>query len=84
MSDKPFTGRTAVITGASRGIGAGLVRCFREAGVRVAGCSRTLPEGCDIAQEVDVVSESAVTGFCEEVKINNMVNHIENMKNFNQ
>tara|TARA_Y100000590_G_scaffold427215_1_gene537100 strand:+ start:800 stop:1186 length:387 start_codon:yes stop_codon:yes gene_type:complete len=23
-------------------------------------------------------------GFCEEVKINNMVNHIENMKNFNQ
>ena len=67
MSDNPFAGRTAVITGASRGIGAGLVRCFREAGVRVAGCSRTLPEGCDIAQEVDVVSESAVTGFCEEV-----------------
>ena len=67
MSENSFEGRTAVVTGASRGIGAGLVDGFREAGVRVAGCARTLPRECELAREGDVTDGAAVEGFCEEV-----------------
>ncbi len=67
MSENSFEGRTAVVTGASRGIGAGLVEGFREAGVMVAGCARTLPEGCNLARKVDITNGSEVEGFCEEV-----------------
>ncbi len=32
-----FRGKTAVVTGVSRGIGAAIARAFKEAGARVAG-----------------------------------------------
>ena len=45
------TGRTALVTGASRGIGAAISRRFLERGVRVAGTYRT---GCDGVDELGI------------------------------
>lgn len=62
-----LAGRTAVVTGASRGLGAGLARTFHAAGLRVALCSRTapvLPEGERVlARRLDVVDGEAVERF---------------------
>jgi len=41
----PGTPKVAIITGASQGIGSGLVAGFREAGYAVVGTSRTIPRG---------------------------------------
>jgi NAD(P)-dependent dehydrogenase (short-subunit alcohol dehydrogenase family) len=50
-------GKVAVVTGASRGIGAATVRLLAQAGARVAGCARH-PEpnvlSCDVAKPADV------------------------------
>lgn len=43
MSAPPHPQKVAVITGASHGIGAGLVSCYREAGYAVVGVARSLP-----------------------------------------
>ena len=40
MSDLPLAGRAALVTGASRGIGAGIARALDTAGARVALCGR--------------------------------------------
>jgi NAD(P)-dependent dehydrogenase (short-subunit alcohol dehydrogenase family) len=40
MSDLPLAGRAALVTGASRGIGAGIARALDTAGARVALCAR--------------------------------------------
>lgn len=61
----------AVITGASRGIGAGLAQEFAAAGLRLGLCARTapaLPDGPDVvARTLDVGDEDAVAAFCDEV-----------------
>jgi len=61
----------AVITGASRGIGAGVAQEFAAAGLRLGLCARTapvLPDGPDVvARTLDVGDEEAVTAFCDEV-----------------
>lgn len=66
-----LTGRVAVITGASRGLGAGLVSAFHDRGLAVAGCARTVPFLGDdervLAGTVDVTDAAAVDGFCAEV-----------------
>jgi benzil reductase ((S)-benzoin forming) len=67
MALPDLTGRTALITGASRGIGAGLVCDFTARGMRVAGCARNRPNGCEISASVDVQDEAAVAGFIAEV-----------------
>ena len=66
-------GRTAVVTGASRGIGAAVAQRLREEGVRVVGVSRG--EGIDVchpgaaaliaerAGEVDILVNNAGTSF---------------------
>jgi NAD(P)-dependent dehydrogenase (short-subunit alcohol dehydrogenase family) len=45
MSSKRDGRRVALITGASQGIGAGLVDGFRRAGYAVVGTSRSIPSG---------------------------------------
>src|SRR6187397_2284678 len=59
-----LSGKTAIVTGASSGIGASTVRKLREAGVRVAGGARRVDrvEG-DIALEVDVTDEESSRAF---------------------
>jgi benzil reductase ((S)-benzoin forming) len=63
--------RVAVVTGASRGLGAGLARVFGEHGLAVAGCARNAPMlgGGDrvLSRAVDVTDAVAVDGFCAEV-----------------
>ena len=53
---QPLAGRTAVITGASRGIGAATARAFAQAGARVALMARTKTELDTLAAELDGIA----------------------------
>jgi benzil reductase ((S)-benzoin forming) len=61
----------AVVTGASRGLGAGLAEAFAGAGLRLGLCARSdpaMPEGPDVvARRVDVTDADAVERFAAEV-----------------
>ncbi len=62
-----LAGKTAVVTGASSGIGAATVRKLREAGVRVAGGARRLERvDADIALPLDVTDEESSAAFVEQ------------------
>jgi NADP-dependent 3-hydroxy acid dehydrogenase YdfG len=59
-------GKTAIVTGASSGIGASTVRKLREAGVRVAGGARRVARvEADVALELDVTDEASSRAFVE-------------------
>jgi benzil reductase ((S)-benzoin forming) len=67
-------GRVAVITGASRGLGAGMAARFAEAGVRLGLCARHEPQlpagvasGDVVAAALDVTDAEAVERFAAEV-----------------
>ena len=61
-----LAGKTAVVTGASSGIGAATVRQLREAGVRVAGGARRVERvDADVALELDVTGEAASGAFVD-------------------
>ncbi|MCF3133709.1 SDR family oxidoreductase [Streptomyces olivochromogenes] len=59
-------GRTVVVTGGTRGVGAGVARAFVEAGARVVACARRPPEvpveGVEFAP-LDLRDPSAVRAF---------------------
>jgi NAD(P)-dependent dehydrogenase (short-subunit alcohol dehydrogenase family) len=61
----PLTGRTAVVIGASSGIGAATARAFAEAGAHVHAAARREPSlGDDITgHQLDVVDRSSVDAF---------------------
>ncbi len=64
------TGKTAVITGASRGLGAGLAREFYAGGMNVALCARTDPALADdgeraLSMRADVTDPDAMASLCE-------------------
>lgn len=67
-----LNGRVAVITGASRGLGAGLAEDFAKRGMRLALCSRGDPAMAPgeevLAQRVDVRDEAAVDAFARSVE----------------
>ena len=59
-------GKTAIVTGASSGIGAATVRKLREAGVRVAGGARRVARiDADLALPLDVTDETSAAAFVE-------------------
>ncbi len=72
MSLPDLEGRTAVITGASRGIGAALAREFSTHGMKLGLCARAepaLPETeTVVAVRLDVTSEQAVEAFTTRVE----------------
>ena len=71
MSEADLTGKVAVVTGASRGIGADLARRFAGRGLRLGLCARGAPvldEGEQVvARQVDVTDEAAFGAFAAEV-----------------
>jgi 3-hydroxy acid dehydrogenase/malonic semialdehyde reductase len=61
-----LTGKTAIVTGASSGIGASTVRKLRAAGVRVAGGARRVERiEADVALALDVTDEAGSAAFVE-------------------
>jgi NADP-dependent 3-hydroxy acid dehydrogenase YdfG len=59
-------GKTAIVTGASSGIGAATVRKLREAGVLVAGGARRVARvDADVALSLDVTDEASCREFVE-------------------
>jgi len=61
-----LAGKTAVVTGASSGIGAATVRKLREAGVRVAGGARRVERvDADLSLPLDVTDEASSAAFVE-------------------
>lgn len=59
-----LAGRTAIVTGASSGIGAVTVRRLREAGVRVVGGARRVERiDADVALRLDVTDEEGARAF---------------------
>jgi 3-hydroxy acid dehydrogenase/malonic semialdehyde reductase len=59
-------GKTAIVTGASSGIGASTTRKLREAGVRVAGGARRVERvDADVALALDVTDEASSRAFVE-------------------
>jgi NADP-dependent 3-hydroxy acid dehydrogenase YdfG len=59
-----LSGRTAIVTGASSGIGAATVRKLREAGVRVVGGARRVERiEADVALPLDVRDEASAGEF---------------------
>jgi 3-hydroxy acid dehydrogenase/malonic semialdehyde reductase len=61
-----LTGKTAIVTGASSGIGASTVRRLRDAGVRVAGGARRVERiEADVALALDVTDEAGSAAFVE-------------------
>ncbi len=59
-----LTGKSAIVSGASSGIGAATVRKLREAGVRVAGGARRLERiEADLALPLDVTDEESCAAF---------------------
>jgi 3-hydroxy acid dehydrogenase / malonic semialdehyde reductase len=61
-----LTGKTAIVTGASSGIGAATVRKLREAGVRVAGGARRVERvDADVVLSLDVRDEESARAFVD-------------------
>ena len=62
----------AVITGASRGLGAGIARAFASAGIRLGLCARNrpaLPDGASgVCEAVDVTDAPALERFARRVE----------------
>jgi NADP-dependent 3-hydroxy acid dehydrogenase YdfG len=59
-------GKTAIVTGASSGIGASTVRKLREAGARVAGGARRVERvDADLALPLDVTAPDSAAAFVE-------------------
>lgn len=66
MAGVELSGRTAIVTGASSGIGAATVRALRDAGVKVAGGARRADAiDADVALELDVTDPASCESFLE-------------------
>ena len=62
-----LSGKTAIVTGASSGIGAATVHKLRDAGVRVAAGARRVERlDADVALPLDVTDEASATAFVEQ------------------
>jgi 3-hydroxy acid dehydrogenase/malonic semialdehyde reductase len=64
----PLSGKTAIVTGASGGMGAATARALREAGARVAGGARRFDKiDADLVLELDVIDPESCAAFVGRV-----------------
>ena len=72
MTMESVAGKVAFISGASRGIGAGLAERYAELGIKLILCSRSapiLPEGDDVmSRATDVRDEAAIESLVREAE----------------
>jgi NADP-dependent 3-hydroxy acid dehydrogenase YdfG len=67
LASLDLSGKTAIVTGASSGIGAATARALAEAGVKVAGGARRVERlETEIALELDVMEPESSARFVEE------------------
>jgi 3-hydroxy acid dehydrogenase/malonic semialdehyde reductase len=65
--DRALSGKTAIVTGASSGIGAATARMLAEAGARVAGGARRVDRlETDVRLELDVTDHASAERFVEQ------------------
>jgi NAD(P)-dependent dehydrogenase (short-subunit alcohol dehydrogenase family) len=71
-----LAGKTAVVTGGTRGVGKALVRALVERGAKVALCARDAAEveatveelGATLGRALDVIDHAAVSNFMDDVE----------------
>jgi NAD(P)-dependent dehydrogenase (short-subunit alcohol dehydrogenase family) len=83
VSSEPASPRVAIVTGASRGIGAGLTSAFRSAGYAVVGTARSIPHSDEpdfLTVEGDIAEAETAQGVVERAlerfgRIDSLVNN---------
>ncbi len=62
-------GKTALVTGGSKGLGHEMALALAEAGANVALCSRSLEEAQSAAEEIGNKTGRPVHGYCADVVV---------------